>query len=352
MGSPGSREAILKAQENIERHVQYCDQHKSSEPGGTRNTSPIWTQEINNGDTDLIVQFHDHAEFRGAVNAMIHLIDVHGIEELQRVGIVGHGSGPHVRGMALAAGVYNIPVYPENSTPGTLDHAVGAEPMSPLDLRRLEIDPSRYDAPESPKAARRSQPIPFPSVEDVESVHGQGTVAFELEREFATRGSTSSQQEARKSRPDIVISDLDVGIALSGICMAFASTGTHVFGAAPSEGFWDHAWSLHTPGAVPTHQDKGYRYWAGTKHPMSAVPWRTFTAPGYLSGIYEVNNEQVHAASIMARDHYQRKLHPDEAVPLAVALYNEEFQRFASKGAKRGHKRVIGVILRSQKEYH
>lgn len=134
--------------------------------------------------------------------------------------------------------------------------------------------------------------------------------------------------------------------------MAFASTGTHVFGAAPSEGFWDHAWSLHTPGAVPTHQDKGYRYWAGTKHPMSAVPWRTFTAPGYLSGIYEVNNEQVHAASIMARDHYQRKLHPDEAVPLAVALYNEEFQKFASKGAKRGHKRVIGVILRSQKEYH
>lgn len=114
MGSPGSREAILKAQENIWRHVQYCDQHKSSEPGkgpaetprrhesipnrqgflgGTRNTSPIWTQEINNGDTDLIVQFYDHAEFRGAVNAMIRLIDIHGIEELQRVGIVGHGSG-------------------------------------------------------------------------------------------------------------------------------------------------------------------------------------------------------------------------------------------------------------------
>jgi hypothetical protein len=114
MGSPGSREAILKAQENIERHVQHCDQHKSSEPGkgpaetprrhesisnrrgflgGTRNTSPVWTQEINNGDTDLIVQFHDHAEFRGAVNAMIHLIDIHGIEELRRVGIVGHGSG-------------------------------------------------------------------------------------------------------------------------------------------------------------------------------------------------------------------------------------------------------------------
>lgn len=260
--------------------------------------------------------------------------------------------GPHVREMALAAGVYNIPVYPEHSTPKASDNAVGAEPVSPLDLRRLEIDSQRYDAPESPKATRRSQPISFPSVEDIESVHGQGTVAFEMEREFTNRDSSSSQQRARKSRPDIVISDVDSGIALSGICMAFASTGTHVFGAAPSEGFWDHAWSLHTPGTVPTQQDKGYRYWAGTKHPMSAIPWRTFTAPGYLSGIFEANNEQVHAASIMARDHYQRRLHPDEAVPLAVALYNEEFQEFASRGATRGHKRVVGVILRSRKEHH
>ena len=262
--------------------------------------------------------------------------------------------GPHVREMELAAGVYNIPVCPEKSTPGALDTSVGAESMSPLDLCRLEIDSQRNDASESPKTTRRSQPILFPSVEDVDSVHGQGTVAFELEREFATRNSTLSPQQARKSRvrPDIVISDFDSGIALSGICMAFASTGTYVFGAAPSEGFWDHAWSTHTPGAVPTHQDKGYRYWAGTKHPMSAIPWRTFTAPGYLSGIFEVNSEQIHAASIMARDHYKLQLHPDEAVPLAVALYNEEFQTFASKGVKRGHKRVVDVILRSQKEHH
>jgi hypothetical protein len=158
--------------------------------------------------------------------------------------------GPHVREMVLAAGVYNIPVYPDNSTPGALNSSAGAESMSPLDLRRLEIDSQRDDASESPKMTRRSQPILFPSVEDVDSVHGQGTVAFELEREFATRNSTLSPQQARKSRvrPHIVISDLDSGIALSGICMAFASTGTYVFGAAPSEGFWDHAWSTHTPG--------------------------------------------------------------------------------------------------------
>jgi threonine dehydratase len=251
--------------------------------------------------------------------------------------------------MALAAGVYSIPVYSKDSASSALDNVVGAEPTSPLDLRRLEIDSQRSAAPGSSDVTR---PIPFPSNEDIDSVHGQGTIALELERELATHNSHSTHQHANKSRPDIVVSDLDSGITLSGICMAFANTGTHVFGAAPSEGFWDHAWSSHTPGAVPTQQDKGYRYWAGTKHPMSHIPWSTFTAPGYLSGIFEVNNEQVNAASIMARDHYQLHLHPDEAVPLAVALYNEEFQEFASKGAKRGRKRIVGVVLRSRKDHH
>jgi len=257
--------------------------------------------------------------------------------------------GPHVREMALAAGVYSIPVYSEDSTHSTLDSVMGVEPTSPVDLRRLEIDSQRSAARGSSDVTR---PIPFPSNEDIDSVHGQGTVALELERELTTRNSISTHQQANKSRPDIVVSDLDSGITLSGICMAFANTGTPVFGAAPSEGFWDHAWSSRTPGAVPTQQDKGYRYWAGTKHPMSPIPWSTFTAPGYLSGIFEVNNEQVHAASIMARDHYHLQVHPDEAVPLAVALYNEEFQEFASRGASRGRKRIVGVILRSRKDDH
>jgi hypothetical protein len=249
--------------------------------------------------------------------------------------------------MALAAGVYNIPVYSEDSAPNGSSGVMEAEPTSPLDIGRLEIENA------NPGSSTVIRPIPFPSNEDIESVHGQGTVAFALERELATRNhSTSTQHQMNKSRPDIVISDLDSGITLSGICMAFAGTGTHVFGAAPEFGFWDHAWNLHPAGDPILQEDHGRRYWAGTKHPMSAIPWSTFTAPGYLSGIFEVNYEQVSAATLIARDHYQLELQLDEAVPLAVALYNEEFQSFASKGAKRDRKRVVGVILRSRKEYH
>lgn len=63
-------------------------------PGAIPSTSPTWTHEIDNGNhTDLIVQFHDRYEFRGAVNSLMHLIHAHGIEKLQRVGIIGQGSG-------------------------------------------------------------------------------------------------------------------------------------------------------------------------------------------------------------------------------------------------------------------
>jgi hypothetical protein len=249
--------------------------------------------------------------------------------------------------MALAADVYNIPVYSEDSAPNGSNDVMEAEPTSPLDIGRLEIDNAVSGS------STVTRPIPFPSNEDIESVHGQGTIALELERELENQNhSTPTHHRMNKSRPDIVISDLDSGITLSGICMAFAGTGTHVFGAAPEFGFWDHAWNLHPAGDPLTQEDHGRRYWAGTKHPMSAIPWSTFTAPGYLSGIFEVNYEQVHAAQLMARDHYQLELQLDEAVPLAVALYNEEFQSFASKGAKRDRKRVVGVILRSRKDYH
>jgi hypothetical protein len=68
--------------------------------------------------------------------------------------------------MALAAGVYDIPVYSEDSVPNGSNDVVEAEPTSPLDIARLEIDNA---LPESPTVTR---PIPFPSNEDIASVHG------------------------------------------------------------------------------------------------------------------------------------------------------------------------------------
>jgi hypothetical protein len=64
---------------------------------------------------------------------------------------------------------------------------------------------------------------------------------------------------------------------------------------------------------------------------MAAIPWDTFRAPGNLSGVFEVDNEKMYAASIAARENYDLCLDPDEVVPLAVALYNEDFRRLVAQ---------------------
>jgi hypothetical protein len=41
---------------------------------------------------ELVLQFHDSTEVRGVANALVRLIERHGIDDLQRVGIACHGS--------------------------------------------------------------------------------------------------------------------------------------------------------------------------------------------------------------------------------------------------------------------
>ena len=58
----------------------------------SRNLSPTWAHEFSNGNMELVLQFHDSTEVRGVANALMRLIERHGIEDLQRVGIACHGS--------------------------------------------------------------------------------------------------------------------------------------------------------------------------------------------------------------------------------------------------------------------
>lgn len=259
-----------------------------------------------------------------------------------------------------AASMYSIPMNPgpSGAYQSETDDNTHFGQTSPLDLSRLDISSQlNYVNPRATTTTTMTtESTPFPPYDDLDIVHGQGTVALELEQETSTGVPTkSSHHLTPKSRPDIVLADFDSGVMLSGICMAFVGTGTHVFGAAPTTGFWDHVWNLNTPSnpageGTASYQDaQGNRYWADIKHPISATLWSTFTAPGHLSGVFEVDNEQVHAASILARDNYQLQLEPDESVPLAVALYNEDFQRFVDRESRRGRKLIVGIVLRSRK---
>lgn len=87
-----------------------------------------------------------------------------------------------------------------------------------------------------------------------------------------------------------------------------------------------------------------HKYWGGIDVPTTAIPSATFRAPGRLSGSMEADNEQMYAACIAAREHCGLQLEPDEVVPLAVALYNQDLQRLVARKRPR-----VGIMLRSRR---
>jgi threonine dehydratase len=193
------------------------------------------------------------------------------------------------------------------------------------------------------------KPIQFPSHDHLNVIHGEGIIALEFEYGLATLSQDSSiLQCGQETTPDLLIADLGDGTTLSGICMALAGTKTQVIGAAPRAGFWEHASRQHTSD-VPVSKSYGQKYWEGTKTPMAAIPWATFTAPGRLSRILEVDDEQMYAASIVARERYSLCLEPHEVVPLAVVLYNPDLQEIMARVCKDMVEPIVGVILQSRR---
>lgn len=189
--------------------------------------------------------------------------------------------------------------------------------------------------------------IRFPSRDQMDIIHGRGTVALELERDLAMLAQNPSTRSCGfRSSLDFVIADMDNGITLSGICMAFAGTRTQVFGAAPMSGFWEYAAKPH----LPPGETQGHEYWEGVDVPMAAIPWATFRDPGHLAGVLEVDNEQIYAAMLAAREAYGLQLDSDEVVPLAVALCHEEFGRLVARAWDGGDEGpTVGIILRSRR---
>lgn len=242
----------------------------------------------------------------------------------------------------MIANSYGIPVHV--ATPEGSDMNAGANRETSLAMDQLALHKATHTNPAWHNAIR------FPSRDQLDIIHGRGTVALDFERELAMLAQNSSTWPCGlKSSADFVIGDMDNGTTLSGICMAFAGTRTQVLGAAPTSGFWEHAAKRHLSESSPEGNHE-HEYWEGIELPMATIPWATFREPGNLLSVLEVNDEQMYAASIVAREKYAIYLGPDEVVPLAAALFNEDFRRHAAQAWDGGDEGpTVGVILRSRR---
>jgi len=248
--------------------------------------------------------------------------------------------------MAIAASAYDIPAYVRDFKQSEADQQAGVRLSKViLAVEEMNIDGQQIPALEP---VAQQEPVWFPLHHHLDVIHGQGSVALQLEQEMVVAELTNSASLWRDV-PEFgaVISDIGNGCTLSGISMAFSGKCTQVFGAAPAT-FWLHA-AGRQYSDVKMAETPGSQYWKDVEIPMGAVPWSVFTSSSDLSGVFEVNDDALRAASRKVFEHCGLQIYPDEAAPLAVALYNQDFRRIAAKKAKRGREWIVGVILQPRK---
>jgi len=251
-----------------------------------------------------------------------------------------------VEDMAIAASAYDIPAFVTDFRRSEAEKQAGLRLSKViLAVEEMSIDGQQVPAP---GPVTQQEPVRFPLHHHLDVIHGQGSVALQLEQEMVVAELVNSASLWRDI-PEFgaCISDVGNGCTLSGISMAFSGKSTQVFGAAPAT-FWLHAAGRQYPDhKMP--QTPWSEYWKDTEIPMGAVPWSVFTSSSDLSGVFEVNDDALRAESRVVFDHCGLQIYPDEAAPLAVALYNQDFRRIAARKAKRGKEWTVGVILQPRK---
>jgi threonine dehydratase len=253
-------------------------------------------------------------------------------------------TGPHAEDVAIAASAYGIPTYVGDLR----DAETGAGTTRRVSKVVLSVEQLHIDGQMSPVMTREA-PVPFPLHHHAEVVHGNGTIGLQLEQEMALAASQGPDLLGGNAPQfDAIIADIGNGCTLSGVCMAFLGKSTQVFGAAPSSGFWEHAASLRQT-ETPIPQQSKSEYWKDLEIPIGDVPWSVFTSSGGLSGVFDVNDEAMAAASLKVFERSGLHLHPDEVVPLAVALYNQEFRQIIARKLRHGRGLTIGVVLQPRK---
>ena len=254
-------------------------------------------------------------------------------------------TGPHAEDVAIAASAYGIPTYVGDLR----DADAGAGTTRRVSKVVLAVEELHIDGQMSPVMTREA-PVPFPLHHHAEVVHGNGTIALQLEQEMMSAACQGPDLFGGNAPQfDAIVADIGNGCTLSGVCMAMLGKSTQVFGAAPSSGFWEHAASLRQTERPMPQQSKSSEYWKDLEIPIGDVPWSVFTSSGGLAGVFDVDSEAMAAASLKVIERTGLHLHPDEVVPLAVALYNQDFRQIVARRLKHGRGFTIGVVLQPRK---
>lgn len=313
----------------------------------------------------------------------------HAIERLKREpgfleggglarGVVTHSSGNHAQALALAARTAGMPahiVMPSISTPSK----VAATRGYGADVIFSGSTAVEREAVAADVLARTGGRL-VPPYDHPDIILGQGTAGLELQEQVAAAladGLTSTGSPGTsdcigaqptaflrapttdKARPagtspglDAMIAPVGGGGLLAGVVLSAEGTGIRVFGAEPSfDGADDCARGIAQGKRIESV--KTLTIADGLRTPVGEHNFRVLTGkhgggasagqPG-VHGVYTVTEDQIRAALRLLLERLKIVVEPSSAVPLAVALFNEDFRRRAEKeGGAAGWD--VGIVL-------
>ncbi|WWC62353.1 uncharacterized protein I303_104949 [Kwoniella dejecticola CBS 10117] len=288
---------------------------------------------------------------RGAFHAITHLIEVVGLEELRIKGVVTHSSGNHAQALALAASHFAIPAHIVMPTISTPSKIAGTRTYTP----NIYFSGSTSDEREGVvrEVISKTGAVLVPPYDHPDIILGQGTTALELEEQYIALKKSKDQKADLK----VVLTPLGGGGLASGICTYFADQpGVRVIASEPNfEGGNDGEIGLirsNPPKRVESV--KTLTIADGLRTPVGEIPWKVFTSGSEtkkknLECVYSVTEEQIKEAMKLVLERMKCFIEPSGAVPLAVALYNEDFRRWAyeeqQKEGEGGEVWDIAVVL-------
>lgn len=209
--------------------------------------------------------------------------------------------------------------------------------------------------------ARLVPPYDHPDI-----VLGQGTLGLELQedaRDIMTGGGSVSGgvgpaecgfraavtkpeiPENKKQNPglDAILAPCGGGGMLSGVALSCEGTGIKVYGCEPSfEGADDGKRGYETGKRV--EMVKSLTIADGLRTPVGKIPWGIIYDRKLVSGFFSVSEDEIVAALRLIYERFKMVVEPSSAVPLAVALFNEEFRSLVEReGGEEGWD--VGVVI-------
>ena len=255
---------------------------------------------------------------------------------------VDTGAGNHAQALALAARESGIPahiVMPSISSPqkiaATRGYGASVVFSGSTSVEREAV--ARRVIGET--GARFVPPYDHPDI-----MLGQGTLGLELQEQVRAMmahesppvskelSSTDVAVSTRKAGLDAILAPCGGGGMLSGVALSCDGTGIRVFGTEPEFEGADDAKRGYESGERVEHVSS-LTIADGLRTPLGVHPWGVIYERKLVSAFYSATEDDIKSALKLVLERFKLVIEPSAAVPLAVALYNEDFRHMVQETA-------------------